>query len=247
MTPRERKDKSIAAGATLIIALGVFLALFFTVLTWDRDALAQATPPDSLPMEDEIFLDPELINLGEEDATAHDQPAPNPQGEPEPAETDNHRLVVPGENPKPAPPKEKLVSTPKESPVQTVEPSATKQERQKITSSMAKGFSSQNGKPDGKNGSNGSGGEGLGIQGYARGRAWLGGPKPDVTLSHKVSVKVNVVVDEAGAVISAHAEGSASAAIRRACEQAAMRARWSAKKGAGETRGTITYTITPRV
>lgn len=246
MTARERKDKMIAAGVTLAVALALILFLLFNSLTWNQKALVQNQEIPE-PEEEEIFLDPQLLNLGEEEAVAHDQPAPNPQGEPEPAETDNDRLVIPGENPKPAPLKEKLVSTPKESEVKTVEPKATDKERQKITSTMAKGFSSQSGKPDGKDGSAGSGGEGLGIVGSARGRVFRGCPAPDVTLRHKLTVTVNVTVDEHGSVVSASARGGASAEIRRACERAALQARWSPKKGAGETRGTITFTITPRI
>ena len=246
MTARERKDKMTAAGATLLVALALLLFLLFNSLTWNRAALTQASIPDEQE-EEEIFLEPELLNLGEEDAVTHDEPAPNPQGEPEPAETDNDRLVIPGENPKPAPLKEKLVSTPKESDVKATEPKATDKEREKITSTMAKGFSSQSGKPDGKDGSAGSGGEGLGIVGSARGRVFKGCPAPDVTLRHKLTVTVNVTVNEQGTVTAASAQGGATAEIRRACEKAAMRAQWSPKKGAGETRGTITFTITPRV
>lgn len=246
MTAREKKDRMIAAGVTFVVALAMLLFLLFNSLTWNRAALAQTVTPEEQE-EEEILLDPELLNLGEEDAVTHDEPAPNPQGEPEPAETDNDRLVVPGKNPKPAPLKEKLVSTPKESAVKTVEPKATDKEREKITSKMAKGFSSQSGKPDGKDGSAGSGGEGLGIVGSARGRVFKGCPAPDVTLRHKLTVTVNVTVNEQGSVIAASARGGASAGIRRACERAAMRARWSPKKGAGETRGTITFTITPRI
>lgn len=247
MTSREKKDKAIAGGATLLIALAVLLMLLFTTLTWDRDALAENHKIEKPEEEEEIFLDPELLNLGEENAVTHDEPAPNPLGEPEKAEKENDRLVEPGENPKPAPPKPKLVSTEKESPVKTQEPTATDKERQHITSKMAKGFSSQNGKPDGKDGKNGSGGQGEGIKGFARGRVFKGCPKPNVTLQHKVTVVVDVVVDEQGNVTSASARGGASSEIRRACERAARQAKWSPKKGAGETRGSITFPITPRI
>lgn len=247
MTSREKKDKAISVGATLIIALAILLTLLFTGMSWNRDALAQTPRPELPEEEEEIFLDPELLNLGEENAITQDEPAPNPLGEPEKAEQNNDRLVEPGENPKPAPPKPKLVSTEKESPVKTQEPSATDKERQRITSKMAKGFSSQNGKPDGKDGKNGSGGQGEGITGFARGRVFKGCPKPSVTLQHKVTVVVDVVVDEHGNVTSATARGGASAEIRRACERAARQAKWSPKKGAGETRGSITFPITPRI
>lgn len=66
-----------------------------------------------------------------------------------------------------------------------------------------------------------------------------------MTLRNKTTVTVSVVIDSDGNVISAKASGGASASIRRACEQAAKGAKWSPKKGAGETRGSISFTITP--
>ena len=102
------------------------------------------------------------------------------------------------------------------------------------------------GRGGGGPGGPGAGGTGVGISGSARGRTFLGCPKPDVALRHKAVVKVNVVIDASGKVVSASASGSADASIRRKCEQAARGARWTEKKGVSETRGTITFTITPR-
>lgn len=247
LSGKMNKDQLKAAVCTLFFAAITIGILLATHLSIDIMPEPEKKKPELATIEEEIFIEPKLLNLGEKDATANDEPEPVQQGEPEPAPKDNDRLVEPGKNPKPAPQKPKLVSSKKESPVKTMEPSVTKQERSKITSSMAKGFSGQNGQVNGKNGSSGSGGEGAGIKGYARGRMFRGCPKPDVTLRHKVTVTVTVTVNEQGNVTSATAQGGASAAIRRACEQAARQARWSPKKGAGETRGTITFTITPRV
>lgn len=68
----------------------------------------------------------------------------------------------------------------------------------------------------------------------------------NVELTNKTVVVVDITVNEEGAVTSASARGSASSVIRRKCEQSALQARWSKKRGAGDTRGTITFTITPR-
>lgn len=243
----EQKDRTIAAAITFAAVLLILLFLFIGGFTYDRSGLASQSVPEIEPLEDEMFLEPEILkDLGEENAVNRDEPAPAFKGEPEPAETDNTKLVVPGDNPKPAPPEEKKITSKKESPVKATEPSATKEEKQKITSSVAKGFSGKNGAVEGKSGTSGAGGIGLGIQGNANGRTFKGCPKPDVELRHKTTVKVAVVIDAEGRVTSAKASGGASASIRRACEQAARGARWSAKKGAGETRGTITFTITPR-
>lgn len=244
---QKQKDKSIAAAITFVVMLVIILLLFTCGLTYDRALLAQSSTPEILPEEEELFLEPEIIKpLGEENAVHRDAPAKAFKGEPEPAETDQTKLVVKGQNPKPAPPVEKLVSTPKESPVKTTEPTITKEEKQKVTSTVAGAFSGRNGAAEGSSGTAGAGGSGLGISGSASGRTFLGCPKPDVALRNKTTVTVSVVIDADGKVISAKASGGASASIRRACEQAARGAKWSAKKGAGESRGTITFTITPR-
>ncbi len=242
---RQKKDSFIAAGITFVVMLAILLFLFFSGISFYRELLAEQPKPELLE-EEEIFLEPEILReRGEENAVHHHAPAPAFQGEPEPAETDNTKIVVPGENPKPAPPIEKKVTTHKESPVKATEPTVTKEEKQKVTSSVAKGFSGRNGTPEGNAGTDGAGGTGLGIQGNANGRTFKGCPTPNVSLRHKTTIKVSVVIDADGNVISATASGGSSADIRRACEQAARGAKWSAKKGAGETRGTITFTITP--
>lgn len=243
---RQQKDKALAAAITFVAMLCILIFLFLGGFTFDRNELAVASTPEIIPQE-ELFLEPEILrDLGEENAVNRDAPAPAYQGEPEPSEKENTKLVVPGKNPRPAPPEEKKVSSDKESPVKSVEPSATKEEQQKVSSAVAKGFAGRNGTPEGNAGASGAGGTGTGIQGNANGRTFKGCPKPDVSLRHKTTVKVSVVIDAQGRVISAKASGGASAEIRRACEQAAKGARWSEKKGAGETRGTITFTITPR-
>ena len=153
---------------------------------------------------------------------------------------------MPGKNKKPAPPVEKNVASKRESAVKSTEPTLSEEEKKRVTSKVAKGFRSRNGVTDGANAANGAGGSGTGIRGIASGRSFKGCPKPDVALRHKVTVTVNVVIDSEGRVISARAKGGADASIRRACEQAARGARWSAKAGAPDTKGTITFSITPR-
>lgn len=237
------KERMIAAGVTMVAVLLILLVLFTCGLSFDRQLLATQSTPEIAP-DEELFLEPELLrDLGEENAVTQDAPAEAYKGQPTPAPVENNKLVVKGENPKPAPPEEKLVSTKKESPVQTTEPSISKEEKQQVTSAVAKGFS-RNGAEEGAKGV--GIGIGMGISGNASGRTFRGCPKPDVTLRNKTTVKVSVVIDAEGNVTSAKASGGASAAIRRACEQAALGAKWSAKKGASETRGSITFTITPK-
>lgn len=242
---RQHKDSLIAALITMGVTLAILLALFFGTLSWDREALASASIPET-QSDEELFIEPELLELGEENAVTADEPAPAPKGEPEKAEVEKTEVIEPGENPKPAPAKPKLVTQKSESPVKETEPSKTDKERELAKSKVSNKFSSSNGASTGKEAGSGAGGEGVGISGNARGRTFLGCPKPDVALRHKAVVKVNVVIDANGKVVSASASGSADASIRRKCEQAARGARWSEKKGVAETRGTITFTITPR-
>lgn len=244
---RQKKDSLIAAIITLVVMALTILMLSLCSLTYEEiPQLAKDSTPE-LMMDEETFLEPEILkDLGEENAVNNDAPAKAFQGEPEPAPKDNNKIVTPGKSEKPAPPVEKLVSTKHESDVKSTEPTATQEEKQRVTSAMAKGFSGRNGTPQGSSGSDGAGDTGIGIQGNAAGRTFKGCPSPSVTLRHKTTVKVSVVIDAEGKVISATASGGASAEIRQACENAARKARWSEKKGATETRGSITFTITPR-
>ena len=242
------KDKLTAALVTAVVAALVLLFLIFGGLVYDK-ALLDMPPRDQLAtlQEDELFIEPEILkeDLGEPDAVEQDEPAPTIQGEPKPDVVENTRRVEPGKNDKPAPPVEKPVTQKTESPVKATEPKATDEEKQEVTSKIAKGFSGRNGAVDGS-GSDGAGGTGVGIAGVASGRTFKGCPKPKVSLRHKVTVTVVVEINAEGRVVSAHAKGGADASIRKACEQAAMGARWSEKKDAPSTKGTITFSITPK-
>ncbi len=245
---KEDKDRAIAAGLTFFIALVILLVLFFGGITFDRQLLAESSTPEIMP-EEELFIEPELVELGEETSVNnHSKPAPSLKGEPEPAQEDQVEIVEPGEKPDPVvKPVAKEVTQKKESKIQKEEPSITEKERKKATSSVANKFAPKNGQTEGSDkGTSGAGGEGVGVSGNAHGRTFISCPKPDVALRHKTIVTVNVVIDADGKVIEASATGSADASIRRKCEAAARQARWSAKKGATSTRGSITFTITPR-
>lgn len=246
---KEDKDRAIAAGLTFLVTLILLLVLFFGGIRFDRQLLVESSTPEILPPDEELFIEPQLVDLGEETSENHNtDPAPSLKGEPDPAPEDHAEIVEPGEKPQPvAKPVEKLVTQKKESKVVKEEPSVTDKERQKATSSVANKFSPKNGTPEGSDeGASGAGGSGVGVSGNAHGRTFISCPKPDVALRHKTIVTVSVVIDAEGKVIEASATGSADAAIRRKCEAAARQARWSPKKGASTTRGSITFTITPR-
>lgn len=239
------RDRLYAALGTLAAAGLLLLLLFFTSVGDDRALLAESVTPEIMAEED-LFLEPELIDLGEEEAKARDEAAPAVQGEPEKADAVEPQTVVKGENNNPAPAREKSASQKKDSPVKTAEPQKTEREEKKAANPAAGKFSGKSGGSDAKPDGNASGGEGTGITGSARGRRFISCDAPETSLRFKTVITVDVVVDAEGKVTSATARSGGGAAIRRECERAARTARWSAKKGAGETRGTITFTITPR-
>ena len=166
----ENKDRAIAAGVTFIAVLLILLFLFTGGMDFQRIELAEASTPEMMldPEDEETFIQPEILKTqGEPDATENDEPAPVEQGEPVKAPVENNKIVVPGDNPKPAPQIEKKITHKAESPVKATDPPATKEEPSKISSEMANKFSGKNGTPGGKTGSNGSGGNGIGVSGTA--------------------------------------------------------------------------------
>lgn len=250
-TPNSRsdsqvKDRLIAGGATLLAALLLLLVLFFSTIGEDRPELARDSIPE-LAVDDELFLEPELLDPGQQDASTDDQPADALQGEPEQAPQPQPETVVKGKNEKPAPQREKLATQKKESPVKATEPQQTDKEPKKAADPAAGKFSGQSGNPTGKaDGKASSGTGGDGAVGSLHGRSFLGSDTPKVSLRHKTVIVVDVRVNAEGRVVSASARSGGDAAMRRECERAARTARWSAKKGASEAAGTITFTITPK-
>ena len=241
-----RRDSLVAAAITCAAAALLLLILFCCSMRQEEALTAPPAHPGLMAVEEEEFLEPELLDLGEEQSDAIDEAAPSLAGEPEKGDRVEPTPVVRGENPAPAPPKEKPVTQKAPSPVKATEPPATQKEERKALNPAAGKFTATNGDRSGKADGSASGGEGVGITGSARGRTFLGCDKPRTALRFKTVITVDVTVDAEGRVIAASARSGADAAIRRECERAARTARWSAKRGAGETRGTITFTITPR-
>ena len=241
---RENKDRILAGALTLLCVLLILLGLFYGSVRWDRAMLAEVSTPEI--MEDEpIFIEPYLTTFGEEDADAYEAPTESMQGDPIPAEVPQPRVdntgTVKKTTPTPAPPVKS------EKPEVSPELKNSEKERKAAADAVASVFGSGSGSAkNASEGASGAGGTGtLGISGTAHGRTFLNCPLPDVKLRHKTIVTVNVVIDAAGNVTEAKASGSADASIRRKCEEAARKAKWSAKKGASDTRGSITFTITP--
>lgn len=248
MNASERKDSYIAAIVTFI-AIGITLVwLLVATLHYDERLATNSQNPQL--EEDEIFLDPELLlennkSIGEPDIKNQDAPAPEIKGVPAPAPEEQSHTVVSGENKTPSP-EQTLVTSNKESAVQSA-PSNKKKEKEKVASTMAGKFNSKPGSVEGKfDSASGTDGAASGVTGKMSGRQFLGCPLPDVALSHKTTVTVSITVDADGKVTSATASGAATREIRKKCEQAALQAKWSEKKGATSTRGSITFTIIPK-
>ena len=248
MNLSQRRDSMIAAIVTFLTVALLLVWLLVATLRYDERLAASSENPQL--EEDEIFLDPELLlenhqSIGEPDAIASDAPAPEVKGEPAPAPVEQPHTVLSGDNVVPSP-EQTLIASAEESPVQTVAPDRKKEE-EKVATAMAGKFSSKPGSVQGKFDSpGGSDGVASGVSGKMSGRQFLGCPLPDVSLAHKTTVTVSITVDAEGKVMTATASGAATREIRKKCEQAAMQARWSAKKGAASTRGSITFTIIPK-
>lgn len=236
---RARRDKWLAAAITFLIVFVLFIVLFYGGVSFDKALLGAASQPE-IGQEEELFLDPELItDAGEDLSRFEDQPAPVQQGVEEagdapepPAEAQTSIATT-----KPSNTQMKRSDNPAPNPVKT-DNTREKAEKDALAANMRKGFN-QGGAAAG------AGGEGYGVSGNAPGRRFLGCPHPNVSLKNRTVVKVDVTVDAAGKVLTAKARSGGDAAIRRACEAAARSARWSEKKGAADTPGTITFTITP--
>lgn len=248
---RRGREQPIAVAVTLAAALAIFIFLYFGKIGFDRTRLTEEIASETeYPDEEELFLDPELLDPGEEESRQLTAPAAPAQGMPEVVpEPKQQRPVVKAEpvKDKPTPPKEKLVSTKKPSPVKAVDPRSDDKELRKAQSKTAGAFSPDNGQTAGRNNANGSAGTSTGISGHSDGWRFLGCPSPDVRLRNRTVITVSVTVNSRGEVTSATARGG-NASLRAACEQAARRARWKPLDPANTrtARGTITFTITPR-
>lgn len=122
-TGRGSRDALIAAAVTSLFALLLFIFLFYGSIGFDRSRMAEASIPE-IGQEEELFLDPRLIDPGEDHSPVEEAVAPEAQGSPDvkPEPDESLRPVVKGENPRPAPPKEKPVTRREESPVKATTP-----------------------------------------------------------------------------------------------------------------------------
>ncbi|MCH5213673.1 MAG: hypothetical protein J1E97_00665 [Muribaculaceae bacterium] len=250
--PRQRKANIIAASVTFGVALVVLLLLFFMTIGDDRRALAESSIPE-IQDDEEIYLDPELLVLdtpGSEDAEIIDEAAPQPDGEPDPAEEEQPERVVNNPEPpqkEPTTSKPKLVSTPKPSDVTTSTPKVMTEEEKRVASMEGKFKTDNNGSRTGTDSANsGPGGNGISMKGSINGRTLLSCPTWKLNLSQKTTVQVSVTVDADGNVTSAKATSGGTPNLRAQCEKMALRSKWTPKAGAAPVSGTLTFTISPK-
>ena len=246
MTSSRNKERFIAAAVTIVAALLIFIFLYFGALHFDRALLAASSIPEEAQEED-IYIYPELIDPGEDESPQQVSPQAEALGSPEVVEEPKPQTpVVKGENPKPAPQKEKLVTSRKPEEVKSSEPKTTEKEKRKAQGKVANAFRNS-GNASGRADASGAGGSSVGISGNTNGWKFLGCPSPKVALRNKTTIRVAITVNAEGKVTKARASGG-DAAARAACEQAALGASWQpiSNKSAKTASGTITFTITPK-
>lgn len=248
---RERKAAVIAAAVTFVAALVILLLLFLLTVGDSRRALAESSMPE-IQDDEEIFLEPELLvvdNPGDEEVRTVDEAAPQPPGEPDPAEAEQPvRKVRNTEPPKqePVSNKPRQVADNRESDMKTSTPRLSEEEEKRIASMSGKLKTDNNGSRTGKESAeSGSGGDGVAASGSVNGRKMLSCPSWKLRLTQKTTVKVNITVNADGNVTSATAVSGGTPNLRKECEKMARGSKWTKKAGASPASGTITFTIVP--
>lgn len=240
------RDSLIAMAVTVLAALLIFIFLYWGEIGLPRAEMAAASIPE-IASEEELFIDPELLDVGEPASVTESEAAPEALGEPEPVQKEENVRIpeVKGTSKVKTPPEEKLATGKEPSPVSSRE--ASSKQTKKVADPTAKAFSRNNGKSNGKSGAAGAGGSSTGTTGTANGWTFKGCPTPKVSLANKVTVKVKITVNEKGYVTNAKASG-ATAEINAECEHVAYQAHWepSDPKNRRKASGTITFTIRPR-
>ncbi|MCM1074496.1 MAG: hypothetical protein NC356_02370 [Ruminococcus sp.] len=249
---------AVTALFLLLLLFGCHLQLPAPVADKSEKHLTMADPEDMLdPLDEDMFIEPEIADLGEPDNMEAVEDALTPQGEPEQSETPNEQLVVNGPNSNDDPSPETLVATPKPNPkAQTTTPSQKDKPDQKIQSAEESvNVSFNNGKRTGKS-SSAQSGKGSSESGQARGEAQGGRslikPYPGITgftISNPITVHVTVQVTDKGLVVPGSANvidlNKKYTDLRAKLKSASEKTHWTPKKGAPTVQGTITWTLLP--
>lgn len=247
----------------LLLLLGIHLSLPQPSPTnaGKKISMASIEPeviPEPLLEDQELFIEPELIDDGTPETPDNDlaqADAVTPPGEPQQAPEPNDRLVVNGPNPKQNQEAEPLVAANKPNDIKTTKPSPKDKPDQKIQSEEKAQVSFHNGRRDGKaptaSSGNGNASSSSSAHGEAQGgRSLLNNPPVgSFTISSRITVTVTIQVKADGSVV----KGSASVTglsskyndLRHKLIAAAEKTKWTPKAGAPTVRGTIYWTLTP--
>lgn len=258
---RPTNGQNIALSVTVLAAILLILLLLGVHLDFgnkadapQKEAITMAMPEEIDPLDEEMFIEPELTNLGDPENTATDESeAPIPSGTPDISDVPNDKLVVNGPNPNPNKESEHLATTTKPSDVKTTAPSPKDIEDQRIKDDMSNKFKAQNGKSDGKETTAASGKGGNG-EGHAKGEI-SGGRKLendpgltdfDIGGNNIKIVKVTVDVRADGKVVSGTAKCVTSvndATLEKKVKKASEKTQWTPKPDAPTVLATITWTL----
>lgn len=258
---RPTNGQNIALSVTVLAAILLILLLLGVHLDFGnkadapkKEAITMAMPEEIDPLDEEMFIEPELTNLGDPENTATDESeAPIPSGTPDISDVPNDKLVVNGPNPNPNKESEHLTATTKPSDVKTTAPSAKDDVDQKVSSNMSKQFNVRNGKSEGKETTAASGKGGNG-EGHAKGEI-SGGRKLendpgltdfDIGDRNQITVKVSVMVQANGKVESGTAKCLTSlkdATLKKKLLEASSRTLWTPKPGVHTVEATIIWTL----
>lgn len=249
MKPGEKRDSIIAAAVTFGVALIILLLLFILSLDFDREALATSSIPE-IQDEEEIFLEPELLRLGDPDAT-RDEPgqdaAPQPPGEPDPADENQPEAAVHDTKPQvetPVTNKAPLVASNNNTELTSPAPKISEEQQKRVKDVGGKFSSDNNGSPSGKESAySGSGGSGVSATGNIKGWKMISCPTSKISTSVKVTkVTVSITVSAEGKV-TVHGATGGTKEQNNICKKWAAASKWQTNASAKSASGSITFTI----
>lgn len=258
----DNRIRLLAALITLLVGALIFFWLWLV-----QYSFSIAEPPQkvshelmALNEEDELldmeeFIEPpiEVPDAGEPNPMTQndDSAAPSPTGEPQQSPVKSDKVSVSDKNPNPNNSADKQNPKKNESDLKTVTPSPKEQPDSKITSDVKNKFNNHNGTPDGAtadvSGSSATGTDTGSVQGVLDGKRKLlsCNNKLGLKVSKKITVIVDVTVNDQGKVLTANCRTQVAANIRQKVETAAKGSTWTPKAGAPVAKGTLTFTIIP--
>lgn len=251
---KPRSPQYIAAAVTLLAAFALLALLWYTQLGYNREQLAAASIPEE-PADEEVYIQPEMLTPKPTDDA--DEQADQPKeaeaealGLPEKVDVvpPKTQQSVHSQTTTPTRSNENLTTQSKPSTIHS-EPAKPnlRPDETRLSDRMGAQFNAHNGSTSGRHGSAGSGGNGTNVSSQGlKGRTfhgYAGQVKSDKPF--KANIKIRVTVTAEGKVKNAWllSAGGAPTAIAQQCVAWARRCSWSAKPGAADADGVITYNV----